>query len=210
MADLLIFGASRGTGHQLMTMALKRGDHCVAVVRNQQSAEQLNALGATTLVGDANDPITVHQACLLVGKKATIISTLGGEKANYQAQMNIINQAEKSAIKRMILVTSLGCGDSWSFLSERAKQAFGYSVREKTLAESWLATSSLNYTILRPGGLTDGEPTLQAKCYCDQEVHGYIRRSDLASVILAHIDLAKLDNQAYLVIDPSLADKRNN
>lgn len=59
----------------------------------------------------------------------------------------------------MVLMTSLGCGDSWAYLSTRYKAAFGQAVREQPLAESWLQTSSLDFAILRPGSLLQGSPT---------------------------------------------------
>jgi len=66
MTTLLIFGASRGAGFEVVKQAIARGDNCVAIVRSQQNADKLNILGVKTLVGDANDPILVEQACLVI------------------------------------------------------------------------------------------------------------------------------------------------
>ncbi|WP_392561165.1 NAD(P)H-binding protein [Orbus sturtevantii] len=210
MRTLLIFGASRGTGWEVAKQALARGDKCIAVVRTQDNSDKLNTLGIKTLIGDANDAILVEQACVIAGKDATIISTLGGVGANYQAQINIINQAEKVGINRLILVTSLGCGDSWLTLSERAKKAFGFAVREKTLAEVWLKTSSMQYIILRPGGLVDSESTHNAKFYQKQEVHGYVARSDLAKIIIEFSNQTELTCDEYSIIDPDLVVERSS
>ncbi|RKS87741.1 uncharacterized protein YbjT (DUF2867 family) [Orbus hercynius] len=209
MKSLLIFGASRGTGEQVVKHARKQGYRCVAVVRQQAHYDALLELGVEPILGDANDIDIIEKACLLAGKDCTIVSTLGGNQANYQPQMHIINQAEKHQINHMVLITSLGCGDSWSTLSERAKAAFGYAVREKTLAEAWLQTSLLDYCILRPGGLTNGEATHNARCDTNTEVHGYIRRHDLALVILDKIQQPQLGNNIYSVIDPDLVVERS-
>ncbi|WP_392560077.1 SDR family oxidoreductase [Orbus mooreae] len=209
MRCLLIFGASRGTGAQVVKYAQQQGYRCVAVVRNKESYDYLQSLGVEVILGDANDEQVVTQACSLAGTDCTIISTLGGKQANYQPQCNIINHAEKQGIKRMILVSSLGCGDSWVTLSKRAKQAFGNSVREKTFAEVWLQTSQLDYCIFRPGGLMDGEPTHHAQCYVQQEVHGYIMRSDLALAILQRAAQPSLQAAIFSIIDPQLIVERN-
>lgn len=209
MKSLLIFGASGGVGGQLVKYARQQGYRCVAVVRQQASYAQLLALGVEPILGDANDDEVVAQACQLAGPNSTIISTLGGKQANYQPQCKIINHAEQHAIKRMVLITSLGCGESWSTLSDRAKQAFGHSVREKTFAEVWLQTSKLDYCILRPGGLVDGEPTNRAQCYSAQEVHGYIMRSDLALTILRQVEQPILNRTVFSIIDPQLVVERN-
>ena len=104
----------------------------------------------------------------------------------------------------MILVTSLGCGDSWPFLSERAKAAFGQAVREKTLAESWLQTSQLDYAILRPGGLLDGAATGKAQRIQNQECHGFVNRADVAAHIHELANAPALNHQVYSLIEPDL------
>lgn len=212
MKTLLIFGVSPklGTGYQLSQLAKKHQPNwrCIALVRDADFAQQLAQQGIETVVGDASDPDTVKQLCELAGADTTIVSTLGGATGNYQAQRIIIDSAEQIGIKNMVLVTSLGCGDSWPTLSDRAKQAFGQAVREKSLAEVWLQTSKLNYLILRPGGLVDGNATGQGQCYYQQEVHGYIHRTELAAIILQKITDGQLDNRAYSVVDPSVTMTR--
>lgn len=212
MKTLLIFGVSPklGTGYQLSQLAKQHQPNwrCIVLVRDADFAQQLAQQGIETVVGDASDPDTVKQLCELAGADTTIVSTLGGATGNYQAQRIIIDSAEQIGIKNMVLVTSLGCGDSWPTLSDRAKQAFGQAVREKSLAEVWLQTSKLNYLILRPGGLVDGKATGQGQCYYQQEVHGYIHRTELAAIILQKITDGQLDNRAYSVVDPSVTMTR--
>ena len=208
MQTLLIFGVSpkQGAGYQIahLTKQYYPQWRCIVLVRDANFAKQLANQGIEAHVGDATDCELVKKLCELAGCEATIISTLGGETGNYSAQRVIIDCAEQTGIKQMILVTSLGCGDSWGTLSERAKQAFGHAVREKSLAEVWLQTSKLNFLILRPGGLRDGEMTQKAECYYQQEVHGFIYRTDLAQIVIDKIVNQQIDDHAYSVVDPSL------
>lgn len=208
MKTLLIFGVSPklGTGYQISQLAIQCQPkwRCIVLVRDADFAQQLLQQGIEAHVGDASDVSTVKKICDLAGADATIISTLGGSTGNYIAQRIIIDCAEQVGIKQMVLVTSLGCGDSWPTLSTRAKQAFGQVVREKSLAEVWLQTSKLNYLILRPGGLVDGDATGNGCCYYQQEVHGFIHRTELAKLIINKIDDQQLDNRAYSVIEPDL------
>lgn len=104
----------------------------------------------------------------------------------------------------MILVTSLGCGDSWPFLSPRARAAFGQAVREKSLAESWLQTSQLDYAILRPGGLLNGAATGQAQRIQAEECHGFVMRADVARHIHELATAPSLNNQIYSLVEPGL------
>lgn len=128
---------------------------------------------------------------------------MGGAQ-DYLAHRTVIDEAEKAGISRMILVTSLGCGDSWPFLSERAKAAFGQAVREKTLAESWLQTSQLDYAILRHGGLLDGAATGKAQRIQNQECHGFVHRADVAAHIHELANAPALNQQVYSLIEPDL------
>lgn len=208
MKTLLIFGVSPklGTGYQISQLAIQCQPkwRCIVLVRDANFAKQLAEQGIEAHVGDATDASLVKKLCELAGSNATIISTLGGITGNYIAQRTIIDCAEQTDINHMVLVTSLGCGDSWPTLSARAKQAFGQAVREKSLAEVWLQTSSLNYLILRPGGLVDGDATGEGRCYHQQEVHGFIHRTELARLIINKIDDQQIDNRIYSVIEPSL------
>nr|WP_306807563.1 NAD(P)H-binding protein [Snodgrassella alvi] len=84
---------------------------------------KLSQQGVATVIGDATDESSVKKACELAGKHTVIVSTLGGSAgAHYLAQRLIIDTAEHCGIKQMLLVTSLGCGDSWATMSERAKK----------------------------------------------------------------------------------------
>lgn len=204
MNPWLIFGAGgKGVGALTVELALAEKRPMVAVVRNPEAAARLKAKGINVLIGDACDAACVAQACQTAGAEATVISSMGGAQ-DYLAHRTVIDEAEKAGLKRMILVTSLGCGDSWPFLSARAKAAFGQAVREKSLAESWLQTSTLDYAILRPGGLLSGEATGKARRIQQQEVHGFVQRADVAAHIQALASAPALNQQVYSLVEPEL------
>jgi len=204
MTPWLIFGAGgTGVGALTVDIALQQQRPVFALVRNPQAAERLREKGVQVVTGDACDGERVAEICALAGKSAWTISTLGGQ-AEYLSNRTIIDAAEHAGIRHMILVTSLGCGDSWPWLSERAKAAFGQAVREKSLAESWLQTSTLDFAIVRPGGLLNGAATGQAERSQGVEVHGLVMRADVAAAISELAASPSLDNQIYSLIEPGL------
>lgn len=202
MSCWLIFGAAKGTGALLLDRAVDSGQPVVAFVRNDRDVELLGKRGVQVIQGDACDELAVEKACLAAGQDAVIISTIGG-RHDYLAHRTIIDNAEKCGIKKMIMVTSLGCGDTWPTLSDRAKAAFGQAVREKSLAESWLQTSTLDYCILRPGGLLNGEASGKAVLYAGEEVHGFVNRGDVAATIEKLAEKV-LGNKVYSIVEPEL------
>lgn len=208
MPTTLIFGASRGLGRAFTDHALQLGHRVVALVRHADMASELHTLGVEVVIGDALDPLAVAQACRLAGRDARVVSTLGSFRqsapVDYQGNRHVIDEMERAGLSRLLLVTSLGCGDSWQYLPERARAAFGHEVRLKSLAESWLQTSALGWTILRPAGLQDGEATGRAELSQGKEVHGLVRRADVAAHGLRLLADEATLGQIYAIGDPEL------
>lgn len=204
MRPWLLFGAGgSGVGAETLKLALAEKRPVIAVVRNAHVAAELEKMGVQVFNGDACNTHIVACACHAAGPDAIVISSMGGSQ-DYLAHRTVIDEAEKAGLRRMILVTSLGCGDSWHFLSLRAKTAFGQAVREKSLAESWLQTSQMEYAILRPGGLLNGDVTGRAQRIQGKECHGFVRRADVAAHIHELANAPGLDNQIYSLIEPEL------
>lgn len=203
MPTTLIFGASRGLGRAFTEQALQQGHRVIALIRSPEVATDLRALGVEVVSGDALDPQAVTAACQLAGDGAQVISTLGSfrqaEPVDYLGNRQVIDQMELAGLKRLLLVTSLGCGDSWQYLPQRARSAFGHEVRLKSLAESWLQTSMLEWTILRPA-----EATGQAVLSQGEEVHGLVRRADVATCGLRLLGDKATHSQIYAIGDPEL------
>lgn len=143
MTPWLLFGAGgKGVGARTLELALAEQRPVVAVIRHADAATKLAQQGVQVFTGDACDASVVAAACRAAGPDVLIISTMGGAQ-DYLAHRTVIDEAEKAGISRMILVTSLGCGDSWPFLSERAKAAFGQAVREKRWRKAGCKPASL-------------------------------------------------------------------
>ena len=113
MTPWLLFGAGgKGVGARTLELALAEQRPVVAVIRHADAATKLAQQGVQVFTGDACDASVVAAACRAAGPDALIISTMGGAQ-DYLAHRTVIDEAEKAGITRMILVTSLGCGDSW-------------------------------------------------------------------------------------------------
>ncbi|WP_042031809.1 NAD(P)-dependent oxidoreductase, partial [Aeromonas jandaei] len=114
MPTTLIFGASRGLGRAFTHHALAEGHRVVALVRSPEMATELGALGVDVIEGDALDPAAVQQACARAGQDAQVVSTLGSFRqaapVDYQGNRHVIDAMEQAGLKRLLLVTSLGCG----------------------------------------------------------------------------------------------------
>lgn len=208
MQTVVIFGAASGLGAAMVEYYHEQGYEVIAVARDPAKNTRLTDLKLQTLSCDATIESQVEQTVTNLPKDAWVISTMGSYHADvpvdYIGHRYLINALETHDIKRFLLVTSLGCGDSWQYLSERSKQGFGAAAREKSLAESWLQTSMLDYTILRPGGLKDGNITHTGQLSQHQEVHGLIHRKEVARLSHQLLKTTESVGQIYQCVDPEL------
>ncbi|CND64827.1 flavin reductase [Yersinia enterocolitica] len=76
-------------------------------------------------------------------------------------------------------------------------------MREKSLAESWLQTSNLTYTLIRPGGLLDQSATGKA-IRLQTEAHGLVTREDVAIHLSQMVEDPATYHQIYALVDPGL------
>ncbi|MBM7036753.1 SDR family NAD(P)-dependent oxidoreductase [Vibrio ulleungensis] len=209
MKNIAIWGASSGLGAAMSDYYFEQGFNVIAIARNPAKNPKLADNQITTITCDATDKAQVQHAVSLIPDNTINLSTMGSfnsdKPVDYIGHRYLVDALEQSTSKRLLLITSLGCGDSWQYLSERAKIGFGGAVREKTLAEAWLQSSSLEFSILRPGGLKNGAVTHSAEVSQHREVHGVVTRGEVARI--SHellLDSASI-GQIFQVVDPSLS-----
>ncbi|MBI1259790.1 MAG: NAD(P)H-binding protein [Chloroflexi bacterium] len=190
---ILIAGATGGVGQHLVGKLTVQDQDVRALVRNLAQAQKLFApQDCLQLVeGSTSQTITLPNA--VIGVRA-VICTIGArapagedspEKVDYEGVRNLIMAARNASIGRFILVSSLGVTHP-----EHPLNNFGRILDWKLKGENVLRTSGLNYTIIRPGGLTDesgGKTALRIE-QGDTLGGGRISRSDVAAVCLAALD----------------------
>jgi uncharacterized protein YbjT (DUF2867 family) len=200
----LIFGATRNTGLDVAEILVGRGDKVTAVVRAGSDAAALQKLGVTLVVGDAMDPQSVRAA--MAGKSyravLTTISCFSCEpKPDYLGNKNIFDAATDAGLKRVVLVTTIGAGDSYDAAPPPAKRFLKDMLPLKTQAEDHLKSLGLDYTIIRPGGLKTAAPTGRAILTEDATASGIITRADLAELIVKAMDDPRTIGKTFSAID---------
>jgi nucleoside-diphosphate-sugar epimerase len=144
-----------------------------------------------------------------VNGRSIVISLVGGSskgtgvRADYLGNKNIIEAAVTSGLKRFIFVTSIGSGESRHELPDVVKPFLGPIAAEKTKAENVLRETDLDFTIIRPGQLTNdratGNGALTEEC-----ILGIMTREDLALMIMSCIKDDGTIAKIYSVLDPSM------
>ena len=188
---VLLFGGTRNTGLEVARLLAERGDRVTAFVRPSSDRSGLEPLGVDFAVGDALDPETVR-AAFDGGNYTSVITTVGcfscDPRPDFLGNRNIFDAASEAGVQRMLLVTSIGAGDSKKAAPWLARVFLREILPLKTQAEDHLMASGLDYTIIRPGALRSNEPTGNGYLSASRDTEGIINRSDLAALIVEALD----------------------
>lgn len=202
---LIVFGARQGVGLELVRLACAAGWKVRAVVRPGSEHAALAATGCKILEADALSAPAVSACFNGRTRNAWVVSTLGDREGivDTPGNQHVIQAALQGQAKGLLLVSSLGAGDSRAYASAGLLAAIGHILEAKTRAEDALRSSGLPFCILRPGGLVDGPASGTAQLIQPQDVHGFVRRSDLAAIMFRLLNHGRLLDQTLAAIDPS-------
>jgi uncharacterized protein YbjT (DUF2867 family) len=190
-SSILIFGATRNTGLMVAELLVDRGDKVTAFVRPTSDIAALEALGVNFVVGDAMDIATVD-AAFAAGRYRAVLTTIGclscEPPPDYQANANVIAATKRAGVRRLVLVTTIGAGDSLDATPMLSQRVLARTLPLKTKAEEDIRASGLDYTIVRPGGMRSGIRTGNGVLTEDSDTFGFIFREDLAELLVAVLD----------------------
>ena len=198
---IVIFGATGGTGKELVKQALERGYQVTAFLRTPKKLEIQNRnlqvyKGDVLNNNDVSNAVSNHDVvfCTL-GMPASDKSTLRTDGTT-----NIVNAMKENGIKRFICQTSLGFGDSKEVLPWHMKYLIvpfilKNAFKDHELQEAVIEKSNLDYIIVRPGNMTNGKRTKNYKHGFEptEKIKLKISRADVA-----HFMLNQIDNNEYL------------
>ncbi|MDI1286723.1 MAG: NAD(P)H-binding protein [Reyranella sp.] len=199
MAHVLIIGASKGIGLETTKQALE-GGHQVRALARSAAGIGLSDPHLENIQGDALDRRDIEAALDGID---VVIQTLGISSLGdllrpvhlfSDATRILVSAMEGKAIKRLICVTGFGAGDSRASISclQRLpfQMVFGRTYADKSEQERLIRDSSLEWTIARPGVLTNGKRTRRYKILREASEwrNGIISRSDVADFLVRQID----------------------
>ena len=200
----LLFGASRNTGLEVARILRTRGDRVTAFVRPSSDRSALEAIGAEFVVGDALQMDTV-EASFRQGPYQAVVTTIGcfgcDPIPDFEANRNIIDAAKVAGVERLLLVTSIGAGDSKPVTPWVSRMALKKILPLKDQAEAHLIASDLDYTIIRPGGLSASTPSGRGLLSENPGTFGYIHRADLAALMVGCLDDPRSIGKTLAAID---------
>ena len=195
---ITIIGATRGIGLALTKMAVASG-HDVTVLVRDASKMNFSHPKLRMVPGDILNQTSIETA--LVGQDAVCVC-VGGVPTRKpvtlfsQGARNVLAAMQKTPKLKLISVTGIGAGDSrghGGFVYDRIIQPLLLKTmfEDKDREEVLLKASPLDWTIVRPGMLTNGAHTGKYRVLTDlsRVTAGKVSRADVADFILSELSM---------------------
>lgn len=207
--NLLVIGATGGTGREVLKQALDQGHAVTAFARDPARLGGIEHPDLRLVSGDVLDPAAVESA--VSGQDAVLVCIGAGAQRSTireDGTRNVIAAMNNADVKRLVCLSSLGVGDSRSNLSFFTRHivvgvflrhAFADHERQEALVKQ----SALDWTLVRPPHLKDGPRTgiyRHGFSTTDRNIKGFISRADVADFMLK-----QLADDTYIMRTPGVS-----
>jgi uncharacterized protein YbjT (DUF2867 family) len=190
---VVIAGGHGQIALKLERLLADRGDSPVGLVRNPAHGDDLRAAGAEAVVCDLESISADELAGHLKDADAVIFAAGAGPNSGTERKDTVdragavllAEAARLAGVRRYLLVSSMGVGRPLAAGSSESWTAY---IAAKTAAEDAVRDFDLDWTVLRPGGLTDDAPTGRVRLETPGTMRGSITRADVAAVLIALLD----------------------
>lgn len=186
---IVIAGGHGQIAQHLTQVLTAHGNRAVSLIRNSDHVDAVTALGALPQVIDLESASVEEVAAVLAGADAVVFAAGAGPNSGPERKDTVdragavllADAAEKAGVRRYVLISSFGAGEP---VAEDLDAGWKAYIKAKTAAEEDVsARSGLDWTILRPGKLTDDDPTDSVSLTEPPLDSGEVTRADVAAVI---------------------------
>jgi putative NADH-flavin reductase len=196
-SNVLVIGGTKGTGLEVVRLLLERGHSVTAIARHPENMP-LEHKNLQNLLGDVTNAARIAE---VVPGHEVIVSAIGIGPTREPVSVfsdgmaNVLATLPSPETTRLISVSGIGAGDS------RGHGSFFYDnviwplllktvYLDKDKQEAMISTSKTQWTIVRPGFLTDGPPQTGYRIINNMDgiTAGSISRADVAHYIVAAIE----------------------
>ena len=203
--EVVVFGASGGTGRELLKQALNKGIGVTAFVRDAAKIQDIQHANLTAVTGSALNREDVGRA--VAGQEAVLYAIGAGPKRTTireQGTRLLIEAMQAANVKRLVCLSSFGVGDSRTDLSFFTRYVvvgifLRHAFADHERQEAVVRKCALDWTLVRPPHLKDGEHTgiyQHGLTLAYGDIKGWISRGDLADFMLKQLEDERYIRQA--------------
>jgi uncharacterized protein YbjT (DUF2867 family) len=187
--DVVIAGGHGQVARRLARVLVERGDRVRGLIRKPEHADDLRADGSEPVLCDLESASTAELAQAVGGADAVVFAAGAGpgSGAERKATMDrdgaikLLDAAVSAGVKRYVIVSSIGAE---SPPPEAEGDVFGAYLRAKAEADAAVVASDRDWTLVRPGSLTD-EPGRGTARIQAEPIRESVSRDDVAAVLAA-------------------------
>ncbi len=156
-----VIGGSGRSGRLVIEKLIAAGHTAIGTIRNPKRMAELVKLGAEVQLVDLDKSEFDVIVNAMQGSDAVVFAagSAAGESSELDRKgtLRTVRAAEKAGVKRYLSISSIGASTGLSTRSMNDEMKDYY--KQKRAAAKHITGSSLNWTILEPGELTDGGGT---------------------------------------------------
>jgi len=199
--DVVIAGGHGQIALRLARLLSARGDRVRALIRNPGHAADVEAAGAEPVVFDLEG--TDDLGPVVAAADAVVFAAGAGPGSGAERKrtvdlggaVKLIDAARAGGVRRYVMVSSIGADDPAS-----GGDAMRPYLEAKAEADAALAASGLDFTIVRPGPLTDDPGTGSVRVGEDVG-RAAVTRDDVAAVLAGVLDEPRTVGRTFVVVE---------
>ncbi|KYG74523.1 uncharacterized protein YbjT (DUF2867 family) [Roseivirga ehrenbergii] len=193
--NILIAGANGTTG-KIIVELLQTSDRYrpIAMVRKEDQKEAFEKQGVAAVLADLEKDLShavtgVDKVIFAAGSKGKKVIAVDQEGAK-----SLTDAARKAGVNKYVMLSSMGA-DNPSVSDDLEDY-----LKAKQNADNHLRNSGLEYSIVRPGSLTDDEGTGKIQLKEKLDTQGSISRADVAQTLVEVLEDGVMQNQTFEII----------
>jgi uncharacterized protein YbjT (DUF2867 family) len=180
-----IAGAHGKIAQLLTRQLIGRGDSVIGLIRNPDHAEDLRSLGASPELCDLEHETVERIAAAIHGSDVAVFAAGAGPGSGAERKLTVdrdgciklLAAAAHAGVARFVVVSAVGTENP-----PTGDDVFSIYLRAKADADDAVRASDREWTIVRPGGLTDDPGTGRARIDTEP-FRGTVSREDVATVL---------------------------
>jgi uncharacterized protein YbjT (DUF2867 family) len=200
--DVAIAGGHGQIGRRLARLLVARGDRVRGLIRNPDHAGDLRSDGSEPVVCDLESGSAASIAEAIEGADAVVFAAGAGPGSGAERKLTmdrdgavkLIEAARAASATRYVIVSSVGAQSP-----PDGDDVFSVYLRAKAEADRALMDSELDWTVVRPGILTDEPGTGRARIQTEP-IRAEVTRDDVAAVLAAAVDESRAVGKVLYVV----------
>ena len=183
--NVAIAGAHGKIALRLTRLVAVEGDRVIGLIRNPDHADEVSQAGASPVLCDLEQASVEEIATAIDGADAVVFAAGAGPGSGADRKLTVdrdgaiklLRAAETAGAPRYVMISGAGVEDP-----PDGDEVFEVYLRAKAQADAAVAASDREWTIVRPGGLTDDAGTGSVRIDA-APFRGSVPRDDVASVL---------------------------